>query len=87
MALIDKSKLSDEGLEQVSGGYVMNNSDRYDVIDDFTGDVRESNLSYDEAIQYCQSRGLETKELSWKQLERLRMSGSIYGNKKRFPNL
>ena len=79
MALLDKSKLSEEELKEVSGGYIFEINGGYEVIDDKTGDVIVGNLTYGQAVRYCLNSDIGTREINWGQLSRLRETGSIDG--------
>ena len=77
MALFDKSKLSEEELKELSGGYLFDTDNGYEVIDDKTGDVIVGNLTYAQAVRYCLNENIGTKQLSWWQLSQLRKTGSF----------
>ena len=77
MALFDKSKLTEEELKEAGGGYIFRPDSTYEVIDDKTGDVIRGGLTYDQAVSYCKNCGVDTRQLSWNQLEQLRETGSI----------
>ena len=79
MALFDKSKLSEEELKEVSGGYIYDTGRAYEVIDDNNGEVIQRDLSYGQAVRYCLNSNMGTREISWGQLARLRETGSIDG--------
>ena len=90
MAILDASKLNEEELKEVNGGYVYNTRNiRFDergngycaweVIDDTTGDVLQTVKSYGDAVRVCQERNLSVSELSWPQLDNLRKTGSPRG--------
>ena len=77
MALFDKSKLTEEELKDAAGGYIFQPGSGYEVIDDKTGDVIKGGLTYAQAVSYCNDIGVDTRQLSWNQLEQLRETGSI----------
>ena len=77
MAIFDQSKLTEEELKDAAGGYLFETRQGYEVIDDETGDVITSGLTYGQAVSYCLNWDVGTRELSWPQLNKLRQTGSI----------
>lgn len=74
--------LGDGQVEGVAGGYLYyagaNNSffDRWEVIDD-KGDVVSRHAYYDHAKSYADYLGINSQEITWEELQRLRETGSI----------
>ena len=71
-------KLSAEDLNDVSGGYIYAADEGWQVIDDKNGKVLKGPMTWRNAIKYCQENGLDTKEIDWMDLNKLRKTGSIY---------
>ena len=73
--------LSDESLDSLAGGYVLNNGTDYEVIDE-NGDVVETipgttMASYETARQRARELGLHDFEITWGELDNLRKRGGI----------
>ena len=80
----NKKKINDDELENVSGGYLFNQSNCpggganvWEVIDNKTGEVLYETGDKNKAIKACKEVGLETDELEYWQLGHLRQSGAI----------
>ena len=74
MALLDKSQLSEEDLEKVNGGflYTARDTNGTEVIDDRDGHVIAKFVSHADAVAYAQEHGIDTTDLYWCELERIR---------------
>ena len=77
----DGVELSDESLDSIAGGYVLNNGTDYEVIDE-KGDVVETipgttMASYESARQRARELGLHDFEITWGELNNLRKRGGI----------
>lgn len=76
-------KLSDENLEDVSGGYsfghrgATDSREVYEAIDDSTGNVVATFYDKDECYNYCMSNGLSPEFLSPRALDHLRKYGLV----------
>ena len=73
--MIYKKELKEEELEKVDGGYVFhdNSRDRWEVIDDITGEVRESGFVYRQYAQdWAKDHDQSPDEIVWCQLDQLR---------------
>ena len=71
---LEKELKADE-LENVDGGYVFhdNSRDRWEVIDDITGEVKESGfVSRGYAQDYAKKHDQSPDEIVWCQLDKLR---------------
>ena len=69
---MDKKKINDDALEEVSGGYIFLNDDvKYEIIDD-KGDVVDTAYSWDDAVKKAERRGLNTKFIVWDELKAIR---------------
>ena len=66
--------ISDELIEALSGGYIHQQPDgNYEIIDDFTGEVIDSDWFYNDYIkEYCKSKGVSIKMISDEDLAKLR---------------
>ena len=84
MALLDKTKLSEDELKSVNGGYLYagDGINGVEVIDDHDGSVITTCSTADEARAYCEEHGISPKYLYWYELvwlrENSRGSGSDY---------
>ena len=71
-----KTKLNENRMEQVSGGYVYENEQQYhtdwQVIDDYTGDVIATFDDPSRATSYCLEHGIERYTISTSELNDLR---------------
>ena len=76
---ITKIPLDGEELNDVSGGYVHwdKKTNRYQAINDYTGDVIRDNCSYYDAVTCALQYGMSNKEIDAEQLQKLRETGSI----------
>lgn len=64
-------ELNGDALEDVSGGYYQKIGDRWAVIDDITGQTKDTFKKEKNAIKDLKNRGLSTKEIDdkmWNQL-------------------
>ena len=68
----DKIKLNPEELDNVSGGYIYEAGDGWEVIDDYNGEVIAGGLSERDAKALCCELGLEYEEIDWNTLKELR---------------
>ena len=68
----DKIRLNPEELDKVSGGYLFDADEGWEVIDDRTGDVIAGGLSEDEAVNLCFKLGIDYDEIDWDELNDLR---------------
>lgn len=78
---VDGIGLSDESLDSLAGGYVLNNGNDYEVIDG-NGNVVETipgttMASYESARQRARELGLHDFEITWGELDNLRKRGDI----------
>ena len=78
MAIFDRSTLSEEDMKEVNGGYIYLRPDdgRWEVIDDKTGEVVMSCITYDGAKYECEIRGLSKYRLEKSEYNKLRTTGS-----------
>ena len=80
-----EKELKEDELENVDGGYVFhdNSRDRWEVIDDITGEVKESGfLSRRYAQEYAKKHDQSPDEIVWCQLDELRKEYQKSKNKK-----
>ena len=79
MALRDLVQLSEEDMEKVNGGYLYTARDTNgtEVIDDKDGHVIAKFVTHQEAVEYAQEHGIDTTDLYWSELEKLRKTGKI----------
>ena len=68
----DRIKLNPEELDKVSGGYIFDADEGWEVIDDNTGEVIAGGLSEDEAVDLCFKLGIDYDEIDWDALKELR---------------
>ena len=80
-----EKELKEDELENVDGGYVFhdNSRDRWEVIDDITGEVKESGfVSRAYAQEYAKKHDQSPDEIVWCQLDELRKEYQKSKNKK-----